>query len=282
MGSIERYKEWAEEKLEEGKKIVDNAKSEEEIKRGLQVILQVIEASLPYWNLFLKYASKSLIPTYKRHVEDVKRFVEEYFASRKQYWDSLREDSVRLIEQLKSQINDIERKIKENEEKRKELPPVAEELLPWLTKLKALKGVLEDLKRQLYTEQGNLITWEVRSIYTETVENIVKILLDKLEKEGETGLASLEAESGMKELLEISSKMTAIEEDEWKIMEEYVKLLKLFGPKVTREEVERLIDEHLATMESKWKESGWSEEGISKETEKARERLWKQWEPFLK
>jgi len=73
MGSIERYKEWAEEKEEEGKKIVDNAKSEEEIKRGLQVI----EASLPYWNLFLKYASKSLIPTYKKHVEDVKRFVEE-------------------------------------------------------------------------------------------------------------------------------------------------------------------------------------------------------------
>lgn len=73
MVNIEGYKEWAEEKEEEGKRIVDNAKSEEEVIRGIQLI----EASLPYWNLFLKYASKSLVPTYERHVEEVKRFVEK-------------------------------------------------------------------------------------------------------------------------------------------------------------------------------------------------------------
>lgn len=209
----------------------------------------------------------------------------EYFASRKQYWDSLREDSARLIEQLKSQISDIERKIKENEEKMRELPPVPEELLPWLTKLKALKNVLEDIKNQLSTEQSNLITWEVRSIYTETAENRVKIQLDKLKREGETGLVSLEGGEGMKELLEISSKISEKEEDEWRITEEYVKS---FGPKaeasvkVTREEVERFVDEHLATMESKWREAGWLGEDISKETEKERKKLWERWEPHLK
>ena len=94
----------------------------------------------------------------------------------------------------------------------------------------------------------------------------------------------MEAGSGMKELLEISSKISEKEEDEWKITEEYVKS---FGPKaeasikVTREEVERFVDEHLATMESKWREAGWSGEDITKEAEKERERLWKRWEPFL-
>ena len=97
----------------------------------------------------IEEAISQIKATVKGYIDTLERIEKqkEYFASRKQYWDSLKEDSARLIEQLKSQINDIERKIKENEEKMRELPPIPEELLPWLTKLKALKNVLEDLKK---------------------------------------------------------------------------------------------------------------------------------------
>ena len=122
-------------------------------------------------------------------------------------------------------------------------------------------------------------------IYAEAAENRLKKMLDRLKREGESYFFNLEEGAGMDEIVDLGAKMFMVEGKRLDTMREFVKT---FGPKaedstrITRDKVERLIDEHLATMESKWKESGWSEEEISKETEKARERLWKQWEPFLK
>lgn len=225
---------------------------------------------------------------YMNAVEKIKR-TRERFKSMKDFWEQSRSVSVASIKNLERIIDNYERQLKDIEDEMSNTMPTPERHLPLVTRYEAMKDILSNpergLKQDLMVEQLRMTTYDVSINNAEIADMRMDNMQRRFETEGQRFFLDLASGKEVSELIEIGDILRIADASASDLMGELARTLgpdtPTVSPQVTKERMERNIEEWVVKMKAIWEEEGWDEQKIAEQSEIVKQKLLKEWEPLF-